>query len=279
MNSITKLSFLLVTNTENFELTKRCVVSIQKNCTIEFEIVIILQVISFEKVNDFAIFKNVFIFQVSTRSLSESRKFGIDKCSGNWIHFIDDDASLIDCPSRVIDFTQDYSFYSGRIVDFENITNNYSLRQNRRSCDLNKYNLSLVLSSGLIFKNADFISNLIDVKFGVGSQFGSSEETDFCLQLLNLGYKGKFVYEYLIGHPANNIAYWSVNQMKKKFYSYGLGRGAFLRKNIFKFNILYIIFDFFIRIFMVLIFYRKKKFYKHLYFLKGMLKGFIAYEE
>jgi GT2 family glycosyltransferase len=73
---------------------------------------------------------------------------------------------------------------------------------------------------------------------GVGAQFGSCEETDLLLNLLNKNVKLIFIPEIQVHHPLNYKKYNS-NLLRRSYYS-ALGRDAILRKHLtFRFWYIY----------------------------------------
>lgn len=116
---------------------------------------------------------------------------------------------------------------------------------------------------------------LFDVKLGVGSTFGSGEETDYILNLLHNGYKGKYFANHIIYHPAKKGNYDDI----ERAYNYALGYGAMCKKEIsLRKNKAYI-FKFLKKIFRnlgAMIITKNRKY--HYYVLKGRLKGFFSYD-
>jgi len=77
---------------------------------------------------------------------------------------------------------------------------------------------------------------LFDEQLGVGSRFGSSEDTDFLLRVLRGGFRIAYCPEICVYHP-NPVACFDARAVARA-YSYGLGLGAVLRKHIFGYRAL-----------------------------------------
>merc|ERR1711991_341916 len=78
-------------------------------------------------------------------------------------------------------------------------------------------------------KNTIRQKTIFDEKFGIGSAFGSGEETDFILKSL---IKRKRIYyngRIYLNHPDDDI-HLKLKFIFKKFSSYGNGQGALLKK-------------------------------------------------
>jgi len=69
---------------------------------------------------------------------------------------------------------------------------------------------------------------LFDENLGVGSVFGSGEETDYVLTLLHKGYKGRYFANDIIFHPAKKGNYSDL----ERAYKYALGFGALVKKEV-----------------------------------------------
>ena len=83
------------------------------------------------------------------------------------------------------------------------------------------------MSIGIFAKTNNSIR--FDEELGAGAKWGSGEESDYILQLLNKNYKIKFYRRILVYHPYNNEV---SNLQVKKSYRYGQGYGALINKAI-----------------------------------------------
>ena len=71
-----------------------------------------------------------------------------------------------------------------------------------------------------------------DERLGVGTNFGSAEETDYLYRLIRKGYKGFFnPEEILVYHPCKKM---NIEEEIKKAHSYGMGMGAFFKKHLIR---------------------------------------------
>ena len=73
---------------------------------------------------------------------------------------------------------------------------------------------------------------LLDEHLGAGMRYGSSEETDLVLRILQHG--GRLLYQprYEVLHPSLKPHKMSLHAWTRKHYLYGMGRGAMLRKHL-----------------------------------------------
>ena len=99
------------------------------------------------------------------------------------------------------------------------------------TCEITSTNIMDTLTSitfFINFKNDKYTR--FDEKLGVGGEFGSGEEIDYVLDLINKGYKGRYFGENIIYHPAKKHS-----KSKEKYqrdFNYGRGFGALCKKEI-----------------------------------------------
>ena len=94
---------------------------------------------------------------------------------------------------------------------------------------LNLYKHNSIMGSCICY-GKDIINEKIffDEKFGLGSKFGGSEETDFFINVLNKKIEVLYNPLFIVIHPPTFKNQYNF----KKMYQYGLGRGAVYKKYI-----------------------------------------------
>ena len=165
--------------------------------------------------------------------LSLNRNIGIDMAKGQIIGFPDDDCIYEDDTlEKVTTFfnkNQDYRLYSCKTMDTNKI--DYFKKMYDGTCEITSTNIMDTLTSitfFINFKNDKYTR--FDEKLGVGGEFGSGEEIDYVLDLINKGYKGRYFGENIIYHPAKKHS-----KSKEKYqrdFNYGRGFGALCKKEI-----------------------------------------------
>ena len=165
--------------------------------------------------------------------LSYNRNIGIKMAKGQIIGFPDDDCVYEnDTLEKVIKFfeeNQDYRIYSCKTMDVNKVDAFKKMYDG--TCDINSINVLDTITSITFFINfKEDKYTMFDEKLGVGGEFGSGEEIDYILNLLSMGYKGKYFGDDIIYHPAKKHS-----KSKEKYnrdYNYGRGFGALCKKQI-----------------------------------------------
>lgn len=165
--------------------------------------------------------------------LSYNRNIGIDMAEGEIIGFPDDDCEYeVDTLQKVIEFfeaNKDYRIYSCKTMDSNKV--DAFKKMHDGICDINSLNVLDTITSITFFIN--FNGNKytkFDEKLGVGGEFGAGEEIDYILNLLSLGFKGRYFGDDIIYHPAKKHS-----KSKEKYqrdFNYGRGFGALCKKQI-----------------------------------------------
>ena len=142
--------------------------------------------------------------------------------------------------------------------------------------DIKPNNVSKTVKSITFFVNyrQDEIV-LFDENLGVGSVFGSGEETDYVLTLLHKGYKGRYYANDIIFHPAKKGNYADL----ERAYKYALGYGALVKKEVKLRKNYFYIFGYWKKLFrsFVGMIVTKNRSY-HRVVLKGRIQGFNKYQ-
>ncbi|WP_068268336.1 glycosyltransferase family 2 protein [Caviibacter abscessus] len=171
--------------------------------------------------------------------ISINRNKGLFYRSGEIIGFPDDDCTYApDTLQKVVNYLIDKQrhIYSCRTLEKGKNYGTGVMFEN--DCEIKIGNVEKTVKSITFFVNIkeDDIY-LFDNKLGVGSIFGSGEETDYILTLLHKGYKGEYFANDIIYHPAKKGNYDDLNRA----YNYARGYGALCKKEvIYRKNYLYI---------------------------------------
>jgi glycosyltransferase involved in cell wall biosynthesis len=222
-------------------------------------------------------------FRVNFRGLSKARNFGLNYATGDIIAFPDDDCEY---PKNLLfevkKFFEDGDFDILSVLVIDKLSKKESLnRWISKSSHINSLNiLRAIISPGLFIKisNINIKDIYFDEKFGVGSIYPSAEETDLVFRLIKEdNAKGYFNRNLFVYHPIKEV---NLN----RFYPYGIGMGAFLRKHINKdFSLLFLVLEnlvirpiggILLNILKLNKFGIKKNFYNFI----GRWKGFLSYK-
>lgn len=165
--------------------------------------------------------------------LSYNRNLGIDVAKGQIIGFPDDDCEYEnDTLEKVVNFFEksiEYKIYSCKTMDKNKV--DAFKKMHDGICDIVSTNVLDTITSITFFVNfgSDKYTKF-DEKLGVGGEYGSGEEIDYVLNLLTLGFRGRYFGDDLIYHPAKKHS-----KSKEKYerdYNYGRGFGALCKKQI-----------------------------------------------
>lgn len=173
---------------------------------------------------------NIVHIKSKVRGLSFNRNLGLRYAEGEIIAFPDDDCEYYELTLQKIDTAfskyKEYDLILGRIIDKDG--KNVIRRWPSLKLRVNRFNFYDKYSSITMFFKRDFICEMnFSNQLGAGTFYGSCEDTDIVYRsLLN----GKVLYSPNIEvyHPEMNTEVMD----KRKVNSYGLGFGAFVRKNI-----------------------------------------------
>jgi GT2 family glycosyltransferase len=108
-------------------------------------------------------------------------------------------------------------------------------RFEKHNCEINCNNfLRNAISFTIFIRHRGSIELLFDENLGVGSSFGSAEESDYLYRLLKLGFKAYYYPEKIkVYHPQKRSNFKDPNDRYKAFY-YGKGLGALFKKHLIK---------------------------------------------
>lgn len=250
------------------------------------EILIILQGnISYKKEIIFQNLKNISIINITKKSLSKAKNIGIKNASARLLVFLDDDVSVDNNYLKNI-----FSFFKKNkntdilfgSIKIDGKNKYYSRYMKNHASKINILNLKKCLGSAMIIRNR--AKNIyFDERFGIGSRYPSSEETDLIIENISNNFT-QIIYDprIIILHPDDELMSKNLNKLKVKFFSYGLGSGAMYAKHLQKnfYFLLFFLFELFksiIGIILSLVKFNKFKLYKHFYLFNGKIKGFFKY--
>jgi glycosyltransferase involved in cell wall biosynthesis len=220
------ISLVLATLGRKNKLEK-CLISILKQEQIVFEILIIDQnpkdFLSELRLN--FIDSRLRWINVDFKGLSKARNFGIKNAKYKIISLVDDD-SIFTSNFHLKDaalLLMHYDFVCGYCTNEDGgYANNFFPKKNTLIVKENIF--YCIMSPCFFFKSSPDIS--FDEKLGVGEYYGSSEETDYAIELLKREKIGFFTTSLSVYHPEGEDKLLSFTRR----YSYGLGVGALIAK-------------------------------------------------
>lgn len=172
------------------------------------------------------------------KGLSLNRNKGIKLATGDIICFPDDDCQFLENTIKNVvenfEKNPEISVFLGKIID-----------ENGRDCirkwpnkieKIKLKNFYLRNTSITLFKKNSNINKYYDENFGVGSIYGACEDADLLYRILKKGALVEYNPNIILYHPSPKGVI-----TKEKSYCYGIGFGAFCKKNRdFNINILFV---------------------------------------
>lgn len=246
---------------------------------IKYEIIIIYQGVSG---NIFSKNKKIKFIRTAKTGLSYAKNLGLKYAKYKICAFLDDDIKINKNYLKTgLNFFRNktrVNLLFGKIkINNKDFTYHYPKRTSR----VNYSNFLCCLASAMwINKRNKNIDNLFDKNFGLGSKYGSGEETDLVLRYLKNKKQIYFFSKNPIQHPPENDL--SLNKIFMKYIKYGVGNGAIYRKNFKRsFFLIFIFFKSIIQSLILFLFYfiifNFKKSFKYIALMLGKIKGFCIY--
>jgi len=216
------------------------------------------------------------IIKSGIKGSSYNRNIGIKRITGDIIGFPDDDCEYepgtLEKIAVFFKKNPDYSIYTCNTKD--KYKNGSIFRSLKKDCNINLFNfLNTGISFAMFFRKEALTGFLLDEKLGVGTYFGSGEESDLLLYLLKKKLKGRYLAKNFIYHPAK------IELLPQRIISYSLGHGAMFRKaiSVYKLYILFFIYIFRLTpyLFKSVLMHSDKNARA---VVKGRIKGFLEYK-
>lgn len=229
-----KISLIMATLNRRDSII-RFLESLKAQIYTNFELIIVdqnLDGLINEIINQYKRFFSIKHIKTTIRGLSHARNVGLKHVEGEIIAFPDDDCWYeTDTLKKVVTYfsTEVWDVVIGRCID-EN-KNNLLRRQIEHDCELDSTTLWRCANSVTIFLKADLGEFWFDEKIGAGAGtiYGSGEETDYLLSVMETGKKVFLHRDIIINHPGLSQ---QLNESDiKKSYLYGNGMGFVLRKH------------------------------------------------
>ena len=240
-----------------------------------YEVILVLQNTSKEKENkiktEFTKKNKLKIISDEGIGISRARNIAINTSIGGWILLLDDDVYININTFQDINkhLSDNELFYYGNVLIHN--TKTHYVRYYVINRDIDLWNYNRVCSVSLIVNRKVFDKiGLFDENLGSGTNFGSSEESDFILRALLNNIKIRYLGSYVVYHSQ---ALHSLIKVEK----YAMGAGALYRKYLLRVNLvlyLKLMIDLLIR-FVFLFSFQKKRYI----FFKGFFKGFMKYRD
>jgi len=209
------------------------------------------------------------------KGASYNRNKGLGLVSGDIVAFTDDDCIYDSLLLETVksDFVnKNVDFLSYMIVDPLNgkLLSNYPLNEIKITT---KNMFKCTMCASIFIKYKEKSDLYFDEEFGVGSTYGSCEDSDLIFKIINYGHRGMFIPEKLIYHPSKTYP-------PKTGYTYGVGLGAFIKKTIVVYKRYDLLFFYLGELIKAMggIIVRKEKRKYYYYTLKGRIQGFINYK-
>jgi len=163
------------------------------------------------------------------RGLSRSRNAGLTRIRGNIVAFPDDDCwyppDLLEKVASIFATSPDIDGITGRFTDGEGRSEGRWLSH---SMPLTRYNVwrgaisfSIFLRRRVVQSTGKF-NELLGV--GAGTAWGASEETDYLLRSMHLGFKLHYFYDLVLHHPVKSLSFDASACARQEKYEAGIGR-------------------------------------------------------
>lgn len=228
-----KISLIMATLNRKLEV-KKMLNSLSKQTYKNFEVIVVDQnkenflediINSFENLD----IKHI---KIEKKGLSLARNIGLDYIDGDIVGFPDDDCQYKDDTlEEVIKF-----FYKNRKIGAVTGTAIGNINEKRKEDEItfiDKYSIWKKGISFTMFFRKSVVDKIgkFDEALGVGSGtlFGSGEETDYMLRIIEKKIPICNTSKILVYHPP--IEKWDDNIIHKKIYSYAKGRMYVLKKH------------------------------------------------
>ena len=169
--------------------------------------------------------------------LARARNLGLPQVSGDVVGFPDDDCAYEpDTLSKVASFLAENPRRDGvvgNVLDLDKDEESILFYMPHKAGDITQENAWVLGMTAAFFLRADQAKgNTFDESIGPGTMWGCGEDTDFLLRCIDNGANFYFDPSVVIRHPTPMRIY-SVPQLIKREYRYGLGNGYLMGKRQF----------------------------------------------
>lgn len=184
--------------------------------------------------------------KVNYKSVASARNSIIIPSEANYIFFCDDDGFACKDYSEILEDLMiknpELEIFAGSIIRED--TNEYYSLRHKKGGSLTKFrNTKNLMGSNFVIRTSTFEKlGRFDESFGVGSYWGSSEETDFCWKAFFNKVPMEFFPELKVYHipPFNE----SIKKGFVKSFKYGIGKGALVYKWLISKRKLIVLYEF-----------------------------------
>ena len=244
---IREINIIIATNKNLVNLKNLIYQLLNQKGKFSIKILIIHQSSKNEPIPKFIYNKKIFYKKIQRQNLSNAKNIGIKLSKSNIIGFLDDDVTLsknylLDNWDFIRKNKCDLLFSRINII---NTKKPFSRNMRLKDMKINYLNAHSCLSSSMwMVKSKNNNAIYFDTKFGLGSNYGSGEETDYVFRSLMKNKKILYSSKVNIFHPKPISEKNNYLNNFKKFYLYGRGQGALIKKhknkNLFLFYIIYL---------------------------------------
>lgn len=175
----------------------------------------------------------------SKKGLSNARNVGLKQVSGDIVAFPDDDceypAVLLEKVHKFFLENEEYQILTCKSID--KMTRRPSnARWRKQPCQITvAKTFRIAISCTIFYEITDMNKNCyFNPLLGVGSIYGSGEETDFLIRLLKHGNRAFYQPSIEVYHPDNSFDPGKYKESIKRNYYYGLGVGALFKIHLFE---------------------------------------------
>lgn len=223
-----KYSFI-IPSVDRQEALARCLASIDQACkaakALAVEIIIVFNGVEKEGIvlaNE-GLKDKLSVYYIDKMGVSLARNLGIRKSKGDYLIFLDDDATINSDFLSILDQCvrrNNIPLFYGRILNPENNLPFVDLYNLKTSKYLNCFDYFHSGGTSLVAKKSAIEAvGLYDERFGPGGKYFAAEETDLFFRLLRGGHKMFYCPELIIYHPVCE----ETHPEKAYKYSYSIG--------------------------------------------------------
>ena len=221
-----RISFIINTFNRPVEVLEACIRSVQSQIPHDGSIVVVdqnqLPVVSPES--------GIVVTHHPTKSISAARNHAASLSTADWYVFLDDDGTLKSgSVAHLVNLLADggpWDVIAGK-VEVAGTGRTYSIRQNIAEGELS-FMMHNAVMGGIVAVRGEVFRELggFDERFGIGSMWGSGEESDFVVRAFFRKKRIYFLPSFCLYHPD------AAEMDDDKVKSYAVGKGALLRNHV-----------------------------------------------